>query len=148
MMNVSTTSFGNAVTPSAMRCFLSCIMDCISSLRALTHGWFDESKSFCRSLSRCWLKLIELEEALNSTELDRMCLLRRLEEEKAGCPDELVFQLLWDHFYLGLPWKRTGLRHGMKESATKMRALRFLKTVGVCGSAGEQAGMTLGEPPE
>ena len=106
------------------------------------------SSGFGRPTEERAIKLIELEEALNSTELDRMCLLRRLEEEKAGCPDELVFQLLWDHFYLGLPWKRTGLRHGMKESATKMRALRFLKTVGVCGSAGEQAGMTLGEPPE
>lgn len=92
--------------------------------------------------------ITNLEEALTSAELDRMCLLQRLEEEKAGCPDELVWKLLWDHFYLGYLWKKTGLRHGMKESATKMRTLRFLKKIGVYGSAGEQVGMTLGEPPE
>lgn len=106
------------------------------------------SSGFGRPTESRAIKLVDLEEALTSAELDRMCLCQRLEEEKAGCPDELVWKLLWDHFYLGYPWKRTGRRHGMKESATKMRALRFLKKIGADASGGTEADMTLGEPPE
>ena len=122
----------------------------ISDLQGLRGGALraTPSSGYGRPTEARAIKLVELEEALTSAELDRMCLLQRLEEEKAGCPDELVWKLLWDHFYLGYPWKRTGLRHGMKESATKMRALRFLKKIGVYGSTEEQAGMSLGEPPE
>ena len=106
------------------------------------------SSGFGRPTESRAIKLVDLEEALTSVELDRMCLSQRLEEEKAKCPDELVWKLLWDHFYLGYPWKRTGRRYGMKESATKMRALRYLKKIKAYESAVEQAGMTLGEPPE
>lgn len=122
----------------------------ISDLQGIRGGGLraTPSSGFGRPTESRAIKLVDLEEALTSAELDRMCLCQRLEEEKAGCPDELVWKLLWDHFYLGYPWKRTGLRHGMKESATKMRALRFLKKIGADASGGTKADMTLGEPPE
>ncbi len=106
------------------------------------------SSGFGRPTESRAIKLVDLEEALAGAELDRMCFCQRLEEEKAVCPDELVWKLLWDHFYLGYPWKKAGLRHGMKESAAKMRALRFLKKIGADASGGTKEHMTLGEPPE
>jgi len=121
----------------------------ISDLHRIRGGALRASPSsgFGRPTESRAIKLVDLEEALTSAELDRMCLSQRLEEEKAGCPDELVLKLLWDHFYLGYPWKKTGLLHGMKESATKMRALRFLKKIEADAFTVTEPGRTLGEPP-
>lgn len=80
-----------------------------------------------RPTEKCAIGLAELEDRLAEIKSEREQVYRLLEKEKAACADELVWSLLWDHFYLGYTWKKTAARHGMKESAAKMRALRYLK---------------------
>ena len=80
-----------------------------------------------RPTEKCAIRLAELEDRLVEIKSEREQVCGILEKEKAACTDELVWSLLWDHFYLGYTWKKTAARHGMKESAAKMRALRYLK---------------------
>ena len=73
--------------------------------------------------------LAELKDELSEILQSRKRLWGKLNEKKTECSDELLWELVWDHFYLGYTWKETSARHNMKESAVKMRFSRFLKKV-------------------
>ena len=76
--------------------------------------------------------------SLAEQERDRIC--RSLYKEKEKCTNDLIWKLLWDHYYAGYSWKKTALRHTMKESAAKMRCMRFLKNYEGTAAAAVQAG--------
>ena len=73
------------------------------------------------------IRLAELKDELSEVLQSRSRLWKKLKEKKTECSDELLWELIWDHFYLGYTWKETSAKHNMKESAVKMRFARFLK---------------------
>lgn len=75
------------------------------------------------------IRLAELKDELSEILQSKKQLWEKLKEGKKECSDELLWVLIWDHFYLGYTWKKTAARHNMKESAVKMRFSRFLKNV-------------------
>ena len=73
------------------------------------------------------IRLTELKDELSHTWKARTWLCKKAKREKSECGDDLLWELMWDHFYHGYCWKKTAARHNMKESAVKMRFARFLK---------------------
>ena len=73
------------------------------------------------------IRLAELKDELSQTSQRSKRLSEKLQKEKNECRDELLWKLMWDHFYQGYTWEKTAIGHNMKESAVKMRFARFLK---------------------
>lgn len=73
------------------------------------------------------IRLSELKDELSEVLQSRSQLLEKLKEKKTECSDDLLWELIWDHLYLGRTWKETSAKHNMKESTVKMRFSRFMK---------------------
>ena len=73
------------------------------------------------------IRLSGLREELSKTCKARLQLCKMLKEEKNKIADDILWELMWDHFYRGYSWMKTAEKHNMKESAVKMRFSRFLK---------------------
>lgn len=90
---------------------------------------------FGRPTESSAIRLSNLKSCLTCAEYDRKILRQKLAVEKKNCIDNLLWELLRDHFYSGFSWKKTAALHGMKESAVKMRFSRFLKKYGSSDSS-------------
>ena len=83
------------------------------------------------------VRVTYLKTILTRAENRREMIHRKLYAEKALFPDGLLWDLLHDHFYSGLSWKKVAEKYGMKESTVKMKFSRFLKRSQSSGSPGQ-----------